>query len=188
MGRPQRRSVWRTIADWFSTLLVFAVLALAIVYFQHQSESEFAGFFRVIDGDSLSMDGEEIRLVGIDAPEFSQNCGAKEAEWACGRDAARHLGRLVENTPIRCKGTKRDRFGRLLAICLSGTDELNRIMVAQGWAVSFGRYETEETAARTQRLGIWKSEFVRPQRWRRENLGDMNEAQGRSWLKRMLGN
>jgi endonuclease YncB( thermonuclease family) len=42
-------------------------------------------------------------------------------------------------------------------------------MVAEGLAVAFGAYKSEEAQARSARRGLWASEFERPQDWRRRN-------------------
>src|SRR5207237_1182174 len=50
------------------------------------------GRARVVDGDSLEVAGYRIRLFGIDAPEWRQECtDASGASYACGRAAARAL-------------------------------------------------------------------------------------------------
>ena len=41
------------------------------------------GFAEVRDGDSFLLGGEEVRLLGIDAPEYDQECGEGEDIWRC---------------------------------------------------------------------------------------------------------
>ena len=40
------------------------------------------GIGKAIDGDSLTVDGKEVRLHGIDAPEFNQTCKKGGQDWA----------------------------------------------------------------------------------------------------------
>ena len=47
-----------------------------------------------------------------------------------------------------------------------GEVELNRWLVEEGWAVSFGGYQGAERTARTARKGVWAGEFLRPADWR----------------------
>jgi endonuclease YncB( thermonuclease family) len=71
---------------------------------------------------------------------------------------------------VTCDGAEFDRHERLLAYCHAGGVELNRWMVVEGWAVSFGgAFKTEELAARAAKRGIWQGEFKMPHVWRREN-------------------
>ena len=46
---------------------------------------------RIIDGDTLQVDGATIRLYGIDAPELDWLCKDSGRSWHCGRDAALKL-------------------------------------------------------------------------------------------------
>src|SRR5688572_13845217 len=71
-----------------------------------------------IDGDSLRADGEEIRLLGIDAPELRQTCRDHQGRnWACGRDARDQLRRILARGKVRCAVAEKDRYGRTLARC-----------------------------------------------------------------------
>lgn len=125
------------------------------------------GHPRLVDGDSFFMDGDEVRMVGIDAPEGRQSCTREGREWACGEASRTELARLIGGQEVTCSADERDQHQRLLARCRAGGVDLNRQMVANGFAVSFGRqYQREEDEARLQRRGIWASEFDRPQEWR----------------------
>ena len=73
---------------------------------------------------------------------------------------------------MRCEGSRRDRYGRLIAVCFDadGTD-LNGWLVSQGWALAYRRYSKQyirqEEAARKARRGMWSGRFVKPWQWRR---------------------
>jgi len=126
---------------------------------------------RVIDGDTLELDGRRIRLHGIDAPERAQKCGGRAIpRWDCGRAATEALARLAR-PPVTCSQVGRDRYGRSIAICRSAGRELSAAMVAQGWALAYRRYsrahiDAEDTARRARR-GLWRGAFVAPHDWRR---------------------
>ena len=61
------------------------------------------GRAKIIDGDSLEVAGERIRLFGIDAPEARQQCrDTTGQDYACGRDAARVLTALIGGRPVSC--------------------------------------------------------------------------------------
>jgi endonuclease YncB( thermonuclease family) len=66
----------------------------------------------------------------------------------------------------------RDQYGRIVARCYAGTEDLNLWMVASGWAVAYREfsrdYVPDEEAARAARRGMWQGEFMLPSLWRRE--------------------
>lgn len=131
---------------------------------------EVQGRASIIDGDSLEIRGVQIRLDGIDAPEGSQTCTLNGQRWRCGRDAAFALADRSGTLPVRCIGDSVDRYGRLLATCYAGGENLNGWLVREGWAVAYRRFSTayvaHENIARTERRGLWAGEFMMPWRWR----------------------
>ena len=130
---------------------------------------------KVIDGDTIAVNGTRIRLEGIDAPEAGQTCRRRLLGWwACGTEATAALAALVEDKPMRCEPRGLDRYGRTLGVCFLGDQDINAWMVRNGHAWAFVRYSrnyvTEEAEARARRLGIWQGEATPPweyraQRW-----------------------
>jgi endonuclease YncB( thermonuclease family) len=123
-----------------------------------------------IDGDSLRADGEEIRLLGIDAPELRQTCRDQRGKnWSCGRDARDQLRRILARGKVRCASAEKDRYGRSLARCsASGVLDIGDALVRDGFALDFmqGGYGAAEGEARRARRGIWRGEFERPANYR----------------------
>ena len=124
-----------------------------------------------IDGDTLRVESERIRLHGIDAPESAQSCRAGGETWACGEAATRALRGRLAGRPVECTERDRDRYGRIVAVCRVDGADVNAWMVEQGWAVAYRTYSTDyvshETAAKAARRGVWRGDFVEPSRWRR---------------------
>ncbi|WP_158285753.1 thermonuclease family protein [Pseudohoeflea suaedae] len=150
------------------------------------------GVPRVIDGDSVELDGRELRLRGIDAPEFDQTCGPPASSTPCGQMARAKLQRLAQAGHFRCRLSGRDRYGRDLADCEAGTISVNAEMVRSGFAVAYGGYSREQAQVRLERKGIWAQEFVTPADWRkgqgRGEEPDHHPAGGFSgFLRRLLG-
>lgn len=130
------------------------------------SAQDVSGPGRASDGDSLSLSGISIRLHGIDAPELAQSCHRDGASWACGREAAARLAKLVAGKSIHCEQHDTDDYGRIVATCSAGGIDLSAAMADAGLAVALPDFTTayvaNEARAREQRLGIWAGAFERP--------------------------
>ena len=135
------------------------------------SRPALSGLARVVDGDTLHVDRVRVRLHGIDAPESAQRCRTSGRLWPCGREATRALARRIGGRPVACEERDRDRYGRVVAVCTVAGLDLNRWMVAEGWAFAYRRYARDYVAAefraRAARRGIWRGEAVAPWDWRR---------------------
>ena len=126
------------------------------------------------DGDSFSLSGEEIRLWGIDAPEFFQTCRDPAGkEYPCGRQAKEYLQGLIEQHAVRCESTTRAKNEtRIVARCFIGADDLGQQMVRGGWAVEYryfskGAYTAAELEAKNSHRGLWAGTFQNPRDWRK---------------------
>lgn len=148
------------------TIALFAVLAFLVARLDQANTRTEQGVAKVVDGDSIELDGQRIRLRGIDAPEYRQTCARDGRDYPCGRQSREALLRLTRNKTVACSGWRDDQYGRLLADCTADGVDLNRTQVAQGWAVAYGDFERDEAAARSARLGMWAGEFERPRQWR----------------------
>lgn len=78
------------------------------------------GKARVIDGDTIEINGEKIRLVCIDTPESNyrgktQYCLDNETD--CGDLAKKALKEAINKKDVRCEYEKRDMYGRILGMC-----------------------------------------------------------------------
>lgn len=163
------------IRDLLLTATILLFLGLVVARLDTAGQELLSGRVKVIDGDTLVLDGKRIRLVGIDAPELRQVCQRDNEPWPCGKGARDHLADLIGDAKIGCEAGGSDRYGRLLAVCSSGGRDLNAAMVSTGYAVAFGDYEAEENGARAKRLGIWSGTFDAPRTWRQTH-GGMDEA------------
>lgn len=127
----------------------------------------FSGVARAVDGDSLRLRADRIRLRGIDAPELDQICWDKAGqEWPCGRAAHRRLDVLLTQGTADCQPFGEDKYGRTLATCAVGGRDLGATLVAEGMAIAYGDYDAEEAGARSAGRGIWRGRFVDPGQWR----------------------
>ena len=92
-----------------------------------------------VDGDTLKLGGQTIRLYGIDAPEMKQTCG----NWPAGELAQEALASMVIRRQITCEGRGQDRYGRTLAVCKVDGFDIGAELVRSGMARAFTRYSVD---------------------------------------------
>jgi len=87
----------------------------------------------VHDGDTLTIQGQAVRLFGIDAEELDEPNGPRA------RDALRAL---VKGTHyVRCEPTGQKSYDRVVAICYTAAGEdLGEAMVRGGYVLDCARY------------------------------------------------
>jgi len=157
---------------------IFAALALiaspAQSVLADESVRPLIGRASVVDGDTIEIAGERIRINGIDAPESSQLCQDDEGRsYRCGAISARALDQLLaESRPVRCEFVEWDQYGRFVGDCfradgLSVAAALVRAGMALDWPrYSGGAYHNEQMTAAAAKAGIWQGDFQPPWEWR----------------------
>lgn len=153
--------------------VLFSLLLLSDTNLSYSSTSRSfkAKVVKIIDGDSLKVkEGKkkhEIRLYGIDAPEYDQAYAGKAKKYV----KKIILGRGVKVTPIEY-----DRYGRLVAIVQVGDTSINEKLLSQGLAWYYPKYckkkicsswKKVSKAAKKQKKNIWSSSSsVAPWTWK----------------------
>ncbi len=121
----------------------------------------------ITDGDTLKLNGVTYRLWGIDAPETKQDC---PDGWAAGRLATTHLQSLISGRNVICERKDTDRYGRTVAICRVGGEDVGALMVRDGYAWAFLRYSADyagqEALAKKEMLGVHRHDCVPAWDWR----------------------
>ncbi|AFL52470.1 succinoglycan biosynthesis protein ExoI [Sinorhizobium fredii] len=133
----------------------------------------------MIDGDTIKISGERIRLHGVDAPESWQTCEDGDGgNYRCGKEAAFALDRFIAaSRPTRCDFLDRDRYERFVATCFRADGrEVNRWLVESGNAIDWGKYSggdyaDVQRAARSKGTAIWRGKFQLPCEARAEHAG-----------------
>lgn len=92
------------------------------------------GAVKVVDGDSLYVDGVHIRLQGLDAPEMPTHQG-KAAKAA--------MQNLVKGQNVRCELTGDTSYDRKIATCYVGNVDLTDAMIRLGMGRPYCRFVGE---------------------------------------------
>jgi endonuclease YncB( thermonuclease family) len=159
LSKSQMKSEFAAV----SILLLLAGPALA----------EVAGQASVIDGDTIDIHGQRIRLHGIDAPEKGQPCfDAGQQPYRCGQKAAMALDEFIGGSSVTCEEQDVDRYGRIVARCMVRGQSINAWLVRKGYAMAYrkysGDYVPEETEARNAHRGVWSGSLLPPWEWRKQ--------------------
>ena len=170
-------------------IFLISVFSLIFILTINQVKSQeikiITGSAIVTDGDSIKINNNRIRLVGIDAPEINQKCIAKEygGEYPCGKWSKSALENFVEESYVTCFYDELDQYKRILGVCYRGNKnsvavkkkvkglELNSHMVRLGNAVAYKKYSSryidDEKHAIENKYGMWKGEFEMPWDYRK---------------------
>ncbi len=141
---------------------LIGILILGLLF----SGPSFANNLKVIDGDTIVLNGEKIRFSGIDTPELKQTCLKDNEKVGCGILAKKLLVKKIgSSTPI-CIGKKKDFYKRTLAECFVKGESLSKFLVRSGYAFAYRKYSTkfveDEDFAKTNKLGMWSMTFKYP--------------------------
>jgi endonuclease YncB( thermonuclease family) len=166
----------RRARDLGVAVAILALTALVVARVSGESGETITGTARAADGDTLTLDGHRIRLVGMDTPEMMQVCKRDGEDWRCGVAARSRLAEFLRAGAVTCRTQGTDKYNRWLARCETADGDLGARMVREGLAVAYGGYEGEEQFAKAERKGLWGTEFDMPQQWRRMNGRPQEEA------------
>lgn len=124
---------------------------------------------QAIDGDSLKLGRFNVRLVGVDAPEYGQLCNDGTKVWDCAAEAKAFLAAEILARTVSCTPHAFDAHRRLLAECDAGRGDIGARLVERGLALASSRrfYPVEVATARRARRGVWAQPApVTPRAWR----------------------
>ena len=140
------------------SLYVFLVLMFCNV--------SFADNLKIVDGDTIVLNGKKIRFSGIDTPELKQTCMKGEQKVFCGMFAKMLLIKKIGNETPKCISEGKDAYKRTLAECFINGESLSVFLVRSGYAFAYRKYSKkfikEEEFAKENKLGMWSMEFEYP--------------------------
>jgi endonuclease YncB( thermonuclease family) len=127
---------------------------------------------KVIDGDTININGEKIRFFGIDAPEIDQECIKNGKTIKCGVMAKKALEAVISrNVPI-CEKKGLDKYKRIIAECFVNNYSLSKYLVLNGYAFAYKKYSKKfiysEKRAKILKKGLWSMKFEYPWKFRKK--------------------
>ncbi len=141
------------------------------------TESEMiSGYARIIDGDTIDINKNRIRLAGIDAPEKKQRCLSKHNdEYLCGETSTKFLKELTHGKKVECFYGEKDIYNRYLGDCRVGEIQISNEMVKNGMAIIYNLKDADEGLkdlekyAKNKQIGVWQGAFEEPKQYRKKN-------------------
>ena len=149
-------------------IFLISILAIKIFFiFNYFKPQEI----RVVDGDTIYLNGEKIRFTGIDTPELKQTCLKEGVKDLCGVTAKQILIDKIGNNNVECISEGKDQYKRTLAECFVNNESLSSYLVRSGYAFAYRRYSkkfvSDEDYARINKIGMWSMEFDYPWDYRK---------------------
>jgi len=145
---------------------------ILIILFIFNLSNVNAQELRIIDGDTIHLNGKKIRFSGIDTPELKQQCIKNGVKNSCGITAKKLLTKLIGNNNVDCVSEGQDQYNRILAECFVNHQSLSSYLVKSGYAFAYRKYSKkfidDEDYARTNKLGMWSMQFEYPWDFRRK--------------------
>jgi len=149
-------------------IFLISVSSLIFILTINQVKSQT---IKIIDGDTIHLDGEKIRFTGIDTPELKQTCVNAGVKDNCGITAKQILIDKIGDNIVECISEGKDQYKRILAECFVNNESLSSYLVRSGYAFAYRRYSKkfvlDENYARINKIGMWSMEFDYPWDYRK---------------------
>ena len=153
---------------WAILAISICVLLFFFTYSDIKSQD-----IKIIDGDTININGEKIRFSGIDSPELKQTCIKHGIKKPCGKTARQILVDKISDNEIVCIREGKDLYKRTLAECFVNDESLSSFLVKRGYAFAFRKYSKkylkDENYAKKNKLGMWSMNFEMPWQYRKKN-------------------
>jgi endonuclease YncB( thermonuclease family) len=151
-------------------IFLISVLALILILTINKVKSQT---IKIVDGDTIHLNGEKIRFTGIDTPELKQSCLKEGIKDLCGVTAKQILIEKIGNDNVECISEGKDQYKRTLAECFVNNESLSSYLVRSGYAFAYRRYSkkfvADEDYARINKIGMWSMKFDYPWDYRKKN-------------------
>jgi len=151
-------------------ILVISVSLLIFFLIFNQVRSQD---LRVVDGDTIHLNGEKIRFTGIDTPELKQTCIKEGVINPCGVIAKEILIKKINDNKVECISNGKDQYKRTLAECFVNGESLSSYLVRSGYGFAYRKYSKkfilDEDYAKANKIGMWSMKFDYPWDYRKYN-------------------
>ena len=174
---------------YLNKIKLFLVISICLIFFfltyndvKSKEPKIISGIAKVVDGDTIKIGKNKIRLLGIDAPEKKQQCKKPwltisfisfSKDYPCGQISTDKLKKKIKDKLLICKWINKDRYKRYIAECFKDKTNINAWMVRNGYAVAYRKYSkkfvSQEIFARKEKLGLWSGTFIMPWDYRKNN-------------------
>lgn len=160
-------------------LVATATLLSAFSVFANSATLSISGTARVVDGDTITIRQQRLRLAAIDACELKQT-GSRNGElWPCGIVARSALAKMIDGKHVHCEVIDQDQYGRAVAECFNQSQNIGVALVRIGMAETLFQYLPSghglnlqdyieaQRQAKGLANGMWSAQVTRPQEFRR---------------------
>ena len=158
---------------YLSKINLFLVISICLIFFFLTFYDVKSYEVKIIDGDTIELNGEKIRFSGIDTPELKQTCYRNSEVILCGVQARKLLIEKIGKNDVKCTKEGKDQYKRTLAECFVKDLSLSSFLVREGYAFAYRKYSkkfvNDEDYARKNNLGMWSMRFEYPWDWRKKN-------------------
>ena len=152
--------------------VIFLISIFSIIFFLTIKDIKSQDL-KVVDGDTIHLNGEKIRFTGIDSPELKQTCIKEGNKNYCGIKAKKILIKKIGNKKVKCISEGKDQYKRTLAECFIKDESLSSYLVKSGYAFAYRKYSNkfikDEDYARGKKIGMWSMKFQYPWDYRKNN-------------------
>lgn len=163
-----------------SVSLLLALISFSSAFAKEPIRSVVGMVTKVSDGDTIHLTDDlgtklKVRLYGIDAPETEKSNRktgkVSKAGQPYGEEAFRALDDKVFRKRVRVDIMAIDQYQRFVGIIWLGDRNINKEMVAEGYAWAYrqyldrphaSEYIVAEKQARDRRLGLWVQDNPEP--------------------------
>tara|TARA_B100001057_G_C22258515_1_gene722246 strand:- start:114 stop:593 length:480 start_codon:yes stop_codon:yes gene_type:complete len=158
---------------FLNKIKLFLIISICLIFFFLTYNDVKSNEIKIVDGDTIHLNGEKIRFTGIDTPELRQTCSKNNEVIYCGIKAKELLIKKIGKNKVQCIEEGKDQYKRVLAECFVNKISLSSYLVRNGYAFAYRKYSKkfidDEDYARTNNLGMWSMKFEYPWDYRKKN-------------------